>query len=137
MEGRARQKQQECGCAVVEPPEKAVDDSTLRQAIEACKEKAVDALVLLQTTMADGRLAPTLAQLWPDPPVLWATPEKPEGDSVGSCSLVGTHAWASTLRQMGHPFQILYGDPGAAETGKQVREAVHLAATVHRLRQCA
>ena len=86
--------------AVFEPAEKAVDDASLRRAVSACAEQGAQALLLLQTTMGDGRLAPTLAQLWPDPLVLWATPEKPDGDMISSCSLVGAHAWASTLRQM-------------------------------------
>src|ERR1035437_2492856 len=88
--------------AVFEPTEKVVDDPSLRRAVAACAEQGVEALLLLQTTMGDGRLAPTLAQLWPDPLVLWATPEKSDGDMISSCSLVGAHAWASTLRQMGH-----------------------------------
>ena len=63
---------------IFEPPEKAVDDASLRRVMAACEAQRVDAIVLLQTTMGDGRLAPTMAQLWPDPLILWATPEKPE-----------------------------------------------------------
>src|ERR1019366_8539320 len=77
----------------------------------------------------DGRLAPTLAQLWPDPLLIWATPEKPDGDMISSCSLVGAHAWASTLRQMGHSFEVIYGDPDAPETRQKLDEVVRLAAT--------
>ena len=120
--------------AVFEPTEKAVDDPSLRRAVAACAEQGVEALLLLQTTMGDGRLAPTLAQLWPDPLVLWATPEKSDGDMISSCSLVGAHAWASTLRQMGHSFEVVYGDPDAPETRQQLNEAVRLAATARGLR---
>lgn len=134
MEDRARRRLQQSGFAVVEPPEKAIDNASLRQAMAACEEKGVNAIVLLQTTMGDARLAPTLAQLWPDPPVLWATPEKPDGDMISSCSLVGAHAWASTLRQMGHSFELVYGDPDAAQTQQRLSEAVDLASTVRRLR---
>ncbi|MGD0258384.1 MAG: L-fucose/L-arabinose isomerase family protein [Verrucomicrobiota bacterium] len=119
---------------VFEPAEKAIDDASLRRAVAACADEGVNALVLLQTTMGDGRLAPTLAQLWPDPLVLWATPEKPAGDMISSCSLVGAHAWASTLRQMGHSFEVVYGDPDAPETRQQLNEAVRLAATARGLR---
>jgi L-fucose isomerase-like protein len=122
------------GFPFFEPPEKAVDDASLRQAVSACKHQGAQALVLLQTTMGDGRLAPTLAQLWPDPLVLWATPEKPDGDMISSCSLVGAHAWGSTLRQMRHPFELVYGDADAPETRRQLAEAVRLAATVRGLR---
>jgi L-fucose isomerase-like protein len=120
--------------AVVEPAEKAVDDASLRRAVAACAEQGAQALLLLQTTMGDGRLAPTLAQLWPDPLLIWATPEKPDGDMISSCSLVGAHAWASTLRQMGHSFEVLYGDPDAPETRQKLDEAVRLATTARGLR---
>jgi len=120
--------------AVVEPPEKAVDDPSIRRAVAACAEQGAQALLLLQTTMGDGRLAPTVAQLWPDPLLLWATPEKPDGDMISSCSLVGAHAWASTLRQMGHSFEVVYGDPDATETRQHLNDAVRLAATARGLR---
>ncbi len=134
MEDRVRAQVGQTDFDIFEPAEKAVDEASLRDTLAACEKEGVDALVLLQTTMADGRLAPTIAQLWPGLPVLWATPEKPEGDMISSCSLVGAHAWASTLRQMGHPFQVVYGHPDETDTRKQLDEAVRLAATVRRLR---
>lgn len=134
MEGRVRAWLQEAGLIAFEPAEKVIDEPTLRRAMDACKQAGAEAVVLLQTTMGDGRLAPTLAQLWPDPLVLWATPEKPDGDMISSCSLVGAHAWASTFRQMGHPFEVVYGDPDDAQTRQQLTEAVRLAATARKLR---
>src|SRR5215831_6010016 len=116
--------------SIFEPSEKAIDDPSMRRVLAECTAQKADALVLLQTTMGDGRLAPTLAQLWPDPLILWATPEKPDGDMISSCSLVGTHAWASVLRQMRHSFELVYGDPDAAETQLRFSEAVRTAATV-------
>jgi len=134
MEDRVRHAIGQLGFEVFEPQPKAIDDDSLRAAVAACQAKQADALILLQTTMADGRLAPTMAQLWPDPPVLWATPENPQGDLVSSCSLVGAHVWASTLRQMGHGFELVCGDPEDAATQKRLAEAVRLAATIRRLR---
>jgi L-fucose isomerase-like protein len=134
MEERVRRCVRQTELAVLEPLEKAVDDASLQQAMAECEGQRVDAIALLQTTMGDGRLAPTLAQLWPDPVVLWATPEKPDGDMISSCSLVGAHCWASVLRQMGHAFEVVYGDPDAPETRERFGEAVRLAATVRRLR---
>lgn len=134
MEKRVREWLNQTPFTLVEPAEKAVDDPSLRRALATCQDQGANAILLLQTTMGDGRLAPTLAQLWPDPLVLWATPEKPDGDMISSCSLVGAHAWASTLRQMGHAFEIVYGDPVAATTRKQLCDAVRTAATVRRLR---
>jgi hypothetical protein len=140
---------------IFEPAEKAVDDASLRRVMAACNEQSVDAIVLLQTTLGDGRLAPTMAQLWPDPLILWATPENQSGDMISSCSLVGTHVWASTLRHMEHPFELVYGVPESSGTGvspvnsslsethrhdacattaQRFTEAVRLAATARRLR---
>jgi L-arabinose isomerase len=99
-----------------------------------CNAAEVDALIVLQATMGDGRLAPTLAQLWPAPIILWATPENQVGDMISSCSLVGVHCWASVLRQMGHAFELVYGDPDAAETRQRFSEAVRMAATIRRLK---
>ena len=135
MEKRVRASLADMDMTLFEPPQKAVDDNSLRQAVAACQAQDVEVIVLLQTTMGDGRLAPTLAQLWPDPLVLWATPENPQGDMISSCSLVGVHCWASTLRQMGHPFDLVYGDPAASGTQRRFNEAVRIAATIRRLRK--
>ena len=111
MEQRVRDLLGQLPIQAIEPPEKVIDDDTLRRAMQLFRDRQIEVVVVLQTTMGDGRLAPTLAQLWADPLVLWATPEKPDGDMISSCSLVGAHAWASTLRQMGHAFELVYGDP--------------------------
>jgi len=134
MEERVRNRLKQGKFSIYEPSEKAIDDASLRRCMAACQEQKVDAIVLLQATMGDGRLAPTLAQLWPDPLVLWATPENQQGDMISSCSLVGVHCWASTLRQMNHPFELVYGDPDDAETQRSFSQAIHIAATVRRLK---
>lgn len=118
---------------VWEPAKKVVDDQSLRQALAECDEAGVQVVVCLQTTMADARLTQTFAQLWPHPILLWATPENPEGDMVSSCSLVGAHCWASILRQMRHPFEVVYGDPDDGWVQIRLTEAVRLAYTVRRL----
>lgn len=134
MEERVRAAMPKTRFTIFEPSEKAIDDASLRRVLAECSAQKADALVLLQTTMGDARLAPTLAQLWPDPLILWATPEKPDGDMISSCSLVGVHCWASVLRQMGHPFELVYGAPEDADTQKRFQEAVAMAVTVRGLR---
>ena len=67
---------------IFEPPEKAIDELSLRRVMEACAGQGVEALVVLQATMGDGRLAPTLAHLWPHSIILWATPEKSDADMI-------------------------------------------------------
>ncbi len=134
IEERVRLFLQKTEFAVFEPPEKTVDESSLRRAMDACDAARVEALVLLQTTMGDARLSQTLAQRWPDPVVLWATPEKPDGDMISSCSLVGAQCWASVFRQMGHSFDLVYGDPDSPETRRRFDEAARMAVTARRLR---
>jgi L-fucose isomerase-like protein len=134
MEERVRAAMPKTRFTIFEPSEKAIDDASLRKVLGECSAQKADALVLLQTTMGDARLAPTLAQLWPDPLILWATPEKSEGDMISSCSLVGVHCWASVLRQMGHAFELVYGAPEEADTQQRFQEGVAMAITVRRLR---
>ena len=134
MEERVRDWLQKPGFSIFEPSEKAIDDASLRRVMAACEGQRVDVIVLLQTTLADGRLAPTMARLWHDPLILWATPENQSGDMISSCSLVGTHVWASTLRHMEHAFELVYGDPAEAGTQQRFSEAVRIAAAVRRLR---
>ncbi len=152
MEQSVRGWLQKTAFDIFEPSEKALDDASLRRVMAQCDAANVDAIVLLQTTMGDARLSQTMAQLWLDPLILWATPENQQGDMISSCSLVGVHCWASALRQMGHAFELVYGvpeDSGAgfqpassqsSETQRQdacatrFSEAVQLAVTVRKLK---
>jgi hypothetical protein len=117
-------------------PTPVVDDASLRQAVAEARQADCTTLVVLQPTMGDGRLAPMLGQLWDDPVVFWATPERPNSPKVSSCSLVGTHVFASTFRQFWRPFELVYGDPGAESTLQQLADAVRLTALGARLRRC-
>lgn len=112
------------------PSENIPTDAALRDALEKCRREAVDVLVVTQPTVSDGRLAPILAQAWGQPLVLWATPEKHSGYMISSNSLVGTHIFASTLRQLHHRFELVYGSPEATETGEQLELAIALTAAV-------
>lgn len=110
------------------------DDRSLRDATAEMRGNGVNVLAVLQPTMSDGRLAPVLSQLWGDPLVLWATPEKQEGSMVSSCSLVGLHTFASTLRQLRRPFEIVYGMPGELGAMAQLDKAVRVAYAASRLK---
>ena len=135
MEMKVREAVSQSAFEVFEPSKKAVDDQSLRDVVAECENAGVDALVLLQTTMADGRMAPTLAQIWPHPPVFWATPEKQEGDMISSCSLVGAHLWTSSFRQMGRSSDVVNGVPGDSTTLDELDVSVRSAAIVRKLRQ--
>lgn len=119
---------------VVIRDEYVVDDASLRQAIAQMRSDGANVLAVLQPTMSDGRFAPVLSQLWGDPLVLWATPEKQDYSMISACSLVGLHTFASTLRQLNRPFEIVYGMPGEAETTQQLDRAVRIAYAASRLK---
>lgn len=136
MEARARAfLGSEATFSIVEPTEKVIDEPTLRRGFEECTQAGIEALLVLQTTMSDGRLAAALAQRWPHPILLWATPENQQGDMISSCSLVGAHCWAALLRQMDHPFDLIYGAPEEPAVRQRLLEAIRLAVTTRRLRQ--
>lgn len=116
-------------------PQQAVNDSSLREALVQCREAGCDALVVLQPTMSDGRLAPILAQQWESSIILWATPERPEGPMISSNSLVGTHIFASTLRQLHRPFEIVYGDPSVTRAREDLHEAIRVSVAARHLKR--
>ena len=116
------------------PETRTIDDGTLRAALKELRSQSCDALVVLQPIMGDGRLAPVLAQLWPHPVVFWATPERQDSGVVSSCSLVGTHVFASIFRQLQHPFELAYADPRQPDACEQVLSAAGLCAAIPRFR---
>jgi L-fucose isomerase-like protein len=111
-----------------------VDDVTLRSALGRIQDRGCDALVMLQPSMGNGQLSLSLAQHWSGPILLWATPEKPGDGKVSSCSLVGQHLWASILRQAGHSFELVYGDPDDASVRVELVRAIKLSRAIARLR---
>jgi L-fucose isomerase-like protein len=108
---------------------RAVDDATLREALAQLRAAGVNTLVVNQPTIGDGRLAPTIGQVWSDPVVLWATPERPGADKVTACALVGQHLFASLLRQLNRPFEIVYAPTNDAPTKAALTDAVRLVHT--------
>jgi L-fucose isomerase-like protein len=110
------------------PQNRVIDDPSLRQAISEIRQAGCSVLVVMQPSIGDGRLLPILAQLWDAPLVLLATPERPAGPKVSSCSLVGTHVFASLLRQLNKPFEIVYGHPDQQGTLGQLLSAVRICA---------
>jgi len=116
--------------------EYVVDDASLRSALSELRGAGADVLAVLQPTMSDGRFAPLIGQIWDNPVVLWATPEKQDYSMISACSLVGLHTFASTMRQLRQPFEIVYGMPGEKETNEQLDRAVNIAYAVSRMKQC-
>lgn len=119
---------------VVESSAPATDEPSMQQALDELRAAGCRSLVLLQPTMGDGRLLPTLIQRWPEPIVLWATTERQDSDRVSACTLVGTHACASQLAQAGHGFEIVNGHPDEPETAPALERALRLTRTATRLR---
>lgn len=135
MRRRIRGFVAESGLEAVIPYDNIADDPTLRDAIAQCRAAGVDALVITQPTISDGRLAPIAAQVWDAPIVLWATPEKPTGEMISANSLVGTHVFAATMRQLHRPFEIVYGHPDDEQTRASLLRAARIASTAERVRR--
>ncbi len=135
VESATRTALSQMGLIPVEPPAGVVDDLTLRAALEHFANAACDVAVVLQPTMGDLRLVPTIAQQWPGGIVFWATPERPDGEKVSSCSLVGAHGAAALLRQLGRPFEIAWGDPAHADTRQRLAAAIRVAQAAARLKR--
>lgn len=121
------------GYATAGADEPVVDDASIGAALKRIEQAGCEALVMLQPSMGHGQLALTVAQQWADPVVLWATPERPGDGKVSSCSLVGQHLWGSSLRQSGHAFELVYGDPDDATLRSDMVQAVAIARTVRTL----
>ncbi|MBI3881229.1 MAG: sugar isomerase, partial [Verrucomicrobia bacterium] len=114
---------------------RAVDDASLHEALAQLRAAGVNTLVVGQPTIGDGRLAPTIGQIWNDPVVLWATPERPGADRVTACALVGQHLFASLLRQLNRPFEIVYGPTNDAKTKAALADAARLVHTACALKR--
>ena len=134
MRGRAAEAFDALGYDVVGQDTPAPDDAAVASVLTRIKDAGCDALLVLQPSIGNGQLAVTLAQHWPRPVVLWATPERQDSDRVSSCSLVGQHMLASVLRGMDHPFELVSGDPADAATRAAVEEAVTLCRAVDKVR---
>lgn len=112
-----------------------VDDASFAVVIEKIRHAQCEALLILQPSIGNGQLALTIAQKWANPVVVWATPERPGDGKVSSCSLVGQHLYASVLRQAGHPFDFVYGDPDDLAVHADLLRGIALARTVAALRE--
>lgn len=112
-----------------------VDEQTTRAALDRIRASGCEALLVLQPSLGNGQLSLTVAQHWNAPVVLWATPERPDSAKVSSCSLVAQHLRASVLRQVNHPFEIVYGDPAEAVTREELGRAIVLCRTAGSLRR--
>lgn len=121
------------GCIGAETP--VVDDQTIGEALDRIKSRRCRALVVLQPSLGNGQLALTVLQRWGGPVVLWATPERPDGEKVSSCSLVAQHLWGATLRQANHPFELIYGDPRDNAMRPRIQQAVALSQALMALRE--
>ena len=96
----------------------------MERAVGEIRAAGVTAAVVVQPTISDGRLGPMLSRLWDRPVVMWATTEKQEGDMISANSLVGTHVMSATLRQLGHPLELVYGHPDEDDTTVRLDRAI-------------
>ena len=134
MERQVREALKGLPVRVTEADRKLVDEQSAREVLARFHETGVDVPLFLQCTMGDGRLVPTIASRWGAPVVLWATPENPEGSMISSCSLVGTHNWASIMQNSGLRPAVVYGDPTTTDTTDALVTAIRACAATRRLR---
>ncbi|TVQ40091.1 MAG: sugar isomerase [Spirochaetaceae bacterium] len=127
MEHQVRDSLRNRSFSVTEARGKLVDEQSAREILDQFRRAGVDVPLFLQCTMGDGRLAPTIAARWNSPVVLWATPENPEGAMISSCSLVGSHNWASIMIRSGLRPAVVYGDPQQPVTAAAVETAIRSA----------
>jgi len=113
-----------------------VEDVAIAAALDKIQQADCQALVMLQPSLGNGQSALTVSQRWTNPVVLWATPEKPGDGKPSSNSLVAQHMWASILRQVGHPFEFVYGDPDDPAVRSDLVRAIALSRTAAQLRLC-
>lgn len=125
----------ELGFACVGNAKPVVDDQTIAAALAEIRSAGAEGLLVLQPSLGNGQLAMTVAQQWPDPVVLWATPERADNPKVSSCSLVAQHLWASIFRQTHHPFELICGDPQDTPTRAALRDAIVIARAAAKIRR--
>jgi L-fucose isomerase-like protein len=106
-----------------------VDDETITAALQKIRQAGCESLLVLQPSLGNGQLAFTVMQQWAGPVVLWATPERGDGDKVSSCSLVAQHLWASIFRHSNRPFEFVNGDPQDPSVRDSLRNALLVSRT--------
>jgi L-fucose isomerase-like protein len=129
---RCRDSLSQLGFGLIGADRLVLDDGSVNIALDEMEQAHCQALIVIQPSLADGQFALTVSQRWPDPVVLWATPERPGDGKVSSCSLVGQHLWASIFRQANHAFEFVYGAP--EDVHDQLQKAINLAAAIGKLR---
>jgi L-fucose isomerase-like protein len=114
---------------------RAIDVESISAVIGDIRRHGATTLVVLQPSIGNGQLAVTVAQQWQKPILLWATPERPDVETVSSCSLVGQHLWASILRGLRHPFEIVVGDAADSAVLASVRKAINISRATTSIRE--
>jgi L-fucose isomerase-like protein len=128
VKGKIKEAVASLALPVTTPSDNIADEEELQRSVEECRRAGVTTLVVVQPTISDVRLAPMLSRLWDKPLLLWATTEKQTGTMISANSLVGTHAMGATLRQLGHPLEVVYGHPEEATLRARLKQAI---ASVH------
>jgi len=112
-----------------------VDDPSVRKEMARLHGEGVHVVVVTQPTIGDGRLSPVISQAWGHRLVIWATPEEQKGEMISGNSLVGTHLYGATLRQLGRPFELVYGNLDWALAQRQLEDGIAVAFATRMLAQ--
>ena len=98
----------------------AVDDETLRLALEPLEAEQLHAVVVIQATFADSTMAAAIAEAHEAPLVLWAIPEPRRGGRLRANSFCGINLAAYVLRRSDRAYRFLIADPTDHATSAKV-----------------
>ena len=112
------------GAELIGSPSLLVDEDAVNAAVTAWTGTDLDALVLLQASFADSRLAVALAESTDAPTVLWAFPEDRTGGRLLLNSLCGINLAGFALKRRGRDYRWMYRRPSDPKALAELRSAL-------------
>lgn len=112
------------GAELIGSPSLLVNEDAVNAAVTAWTGADLDALVLLQASFADSRLAVALAESTDAPTLLWAFPEDRTGGRLLLNSLCGINLAGFALKRRGRDYRWMYRRPSDAKALAELRRAL-------------
>lgn len=107
-----------------------------REAADKFKKEGTDLLVVLCGTFALDDLSTTIVREMTDVPlIMWAIPEPPlRGGPLPTGSLLSAVMNGSSIRRMGKPYKLLYGNAGDPKVLEAIKQTVRVTQTIKDLK---
>ena len=112
------------GAELIGSPSLLLDEDAVNAAASAWAGADLDALVLVQASFADSRLAVTLAESTDAPLVLWAFPEDRTGGRLLINSFCGINLAGFALKRRGRDYRWLYRRPSHPEAVAELKRTL-------------